>query len=407
MPLRRMLAIVAGLYLIEGFPMGVFRLLLPAWWVEAGMSTASIGVASGFGLAWSLKVFWSPLVQWSGGYRRWISGALLVMAAVLFFLPATDPTTSTVMWIAVGAFCLASATQDIAIDAATIGIVPRGSEGPANAMRVGAYRLAMTIFGTGALFLPGYLGWDASLRAVGVAPLLMAGAVWLIPAGRDQGRHRANPGQSLASWLAQAFATWRSRRGLWSAVGFLLLFRLSDFGLGPMLIPFQYEAGLSREAIGVLGGLVGGVALLAGATAGGAVVSARGIGPALLWTGILAVASNLLYASAALPGMGVKAVYVASVVESLTGGMVTAAFMSFLMRICEREWAAVQYATLTAIYPLFGQLLGMGSGFMAEFLGFAGYFALTAVFTLPAFAFLPTVRRWIEESAPPEDLASD
>jgi hypothetical protein len=33
---------------------------------------------------------------------------------------------------------------------------------------------------------------------------------------------------------------------------------------------------------------------------------------------------------------------------------------------------------------------------MAEALGYAGYFALTAAFALPAFAFLPAARRWLD-----------
>ena len=393
MPLRRLLVIVAGLYVIEGFPMGVFRVVLPAWWVEAGLSKASIGFASGFALAWSLKLLWSPLVQWRGDFRSWISGALLVMSAALFAMPATDPTLGPLMWIAVGAFCLASATQDIAIDAATIGIVPRGDEGPANGVRVGAYRLALAIFGTGALFLPGWFGWETTHRIVAVAPLLMAGGVWLTP---------ASSGAARRPDVIRAFDGWRARPTPWAVAGFLVLFRLSDFGLGPMLIPFQYEAGLSREAIGILGGVVGGLALVAGAAAGGALVHARGIPTALLWTGVLAVVSNLVYAAAALPGMGIVAVIIASIGESVTGGMVTAAFMSFLMRICQREWAAVQYATLTGLYPLLGQLLGMASGVLSEAMGFAGYFALTAAFTLPAFVWLPAVARWVDAAADEE-----
>ena len=391
MPLRRLLVIVAGLYLIEGFPMGVFRVVLPVWWVEAGLSEASIGFASGFGLAWSAKVLWSPLVQWRGEFRAWISAALLVMSAALFMLPATDPALGPLMWIAVGAFCLASATQDIAIDAATIGIVPRGDEGPANGVRVGAYRVAMASFGTGTLFLPGWLGWETTYRIVAFVPLLMAAGVWLTPASTGGVARRPD--------FIRAFDGWLARPSPWAVAGFLVLFRLSDFGLGPMLVPFQYDAGLGRETIGILGGVVGGVALVAGAAAGGALVHTRGIPTALLWTGILAVVSNLVYAAAALPGMGIVAVVVASIGESVTGGMVTAAFMSFLMRICQREWAAVQYAALTAAYPLVGQVLGMASGVLTEAMGFAGYFALTAAFTLPAFALLPAVARWVEAAA--------
>ncbi len=65
------------------------------------------------------------------------------------------------------------------------------------------------------------------------------------------------------------------------------------------------------------------------------------------------------------------------------------------MRICQKEHAAVQYALLTAVYALAGSLVAMPSGWFTERLDYAGYFALTAVFGLPAFAFLPGARRWI------------
>jgi PAT family beta-lactamase induction signal transducer AmpG len=79
--------------------------------------------------------------------------------------------------------------------------------------------------------------------------------------------------------------------------------------------------------------------------------------------------------------------------------MAGVAFMSFLMRICEKEHAAVQYALLTSIYNLAGSLLRIPSGVLTERMGYAGYFALTAAFALPAFAFLPRARRWITASA--------
>ena len=366
--------------------MGIFRLVMPAWWVEAGLSKATIGLASGFGIAWSLKLFWSPLVQWRGDDRGWISGALLVMGAALGLLATADPSAGALVWIAVGAFCLASATQDIAIDATTIGLVPRGEEGHANSMRVSAYRVAFALFGSGALFLPGWIGWPTTLRFLAVVAFAMAGLVWLVPTSPARAARRGDSRRAFDPWLA---------RPDWLAVlGFILLFRLSDFGLGPMLIPFQYDAGLGREAIGLLGGVGGGVVMIAGAVAGGALVEAKGIPRALVVTGALAVLSNAAYAAVAYAAGGIAGVIAASLFEALTGGMVTAAFMSFLMRICEKEWAAVQYAVLTSAYAAIGQGIGAVSGVITEAAGYAGYFALTALFTLPAFGFLPAVRRW-------------
>ncbi len=121
-----------------------------------------------------------------------------------------------------------------------------------------------------------------------------------------------------------------------------------------------------------------------------------GIGRSLWTLGVLALASNLAYAAAAgIPELGRSVVYAASIVESFCGGLATAAFLSFLMRICQKEHAAVQYALLTAVYALGGSLFAMPSGWFTERLDYAGYFALTAVFALPAFVFLPGARRWI------------
>ena len=67
------------------------------------------------------------------------------------------------------------------------------------------------------------------------------------------------------------------------------------------------------------------------------------------------------------------------------------------MRICEREHAAIQYACLSALYALPGTLAGVVSGWAAHHLGYASYFAATALLGLPAYAFLPWVRPWVQD----------
>ena len=67
------------------------------------------------------------------------------------------------------------------------------------------------------------------------------------------------------------------------------------------------------------------------------------------------------------------------------------------MNICDRKHAAVQYATLTGLYALPGTFTGAASGVAVEWMGYGSYFALTAGLALPAFLFLPSARKWIEE----------
>lgn len=389
---RRMLAIVAGVYVIEGFPMGIFTDLLPVYWTQIGVPLQTIGALSGLGLAWAIKPLWSPLVQRFGEGRAWISGSMAAVAAVLFFGGSEQPSSAT-LWIGTALLCAASATQDIAIDAYTIGLVRRGDEGLANAVRITTYRVGMILAGTLPLLLADPFGWRAAHLAGGAIATVLASVIWLAP--------RVDGPQSGHPPLRHVFRTWQSRGAVAGVLGFVLLYRVGDMVMAPMLKPFWVESGFSNEEIALISTTLGTGATIAGAALGGWIVSRIGISRSLLGLGVFALASNLGYGLAARTGMPSEAIYAASLVESFCGGLAASAFLAFLMRICEREYAAVQYAVLTGAYAAAGRLLGMGSGWATEQIGFAFFFAATALLALPAFALLPYAARWV--AAIPEE----
>ncbi len=386
----RTLAVIAGIYLIEGFPAALFTDVWPVYLRESGVSLETIGALSGLSVAWGLKVLWSPLVDRFGSRQHWIAGALIVIALALLALARPEQAAQPLaLGIAIAAVCFASATQDIAIDAYSIGLVSRGEEGPANAMRVAAFRTALLLFGGGVLLLPGVLGWPATHQLLALVALGFAFFVLFTPRIALAGSERRN--------LRDAFSGWRLRGALPSVLGFVLLFRLPDLAMGPMVTSFWVDGGIPREQIALVKSGIGFGATLAGAALGGVLVRRSGIGRALWIAGGLAVASNLGYAAAALTGGGSFAIFAASSAESLCSGIAAVAFMSFLMRICEREHAAVQYAALSSLGFLAGALARSLSGVVAEQLGFAGFFAATAVLALPAFVLLPAATRWARD----------
>jgi PAT family beta-lactamase induction signal transducer AmpG len=71
-------------------------------------------------------------------------------------------------------------------------------------------------------------------------------------------------------------------------------------------------------------------------------------------------------------------------------------FVAYLMSICDRRYAAVEYALLSSLYAAAGAVLAGASGWITEAVGFAGYFALTAAFAAPAFVFLSRAARWMQ-----------
>ena len=162
-----------------------------------------------------------------------------------------------------------------------------------------------------------------------------------------------------------------------------------------MVKPFWIDRGLSPAEIGLISTTVGVLATIAGAVLGGIWVNRFGIFHGLWALGLVQAGSNLGYAAVAQFDLPRGFLYGASIFESFSGGLGTAAFLSFLMNICEKEHAAVQYALLSALFGLSRSVAGGVSGWGAERLGYASYFGLTFLLAFPAYALLPWVRSWV------------
>src|SRR3989442_14438240 len=89
--------------------------------------------------------------------------------------------------------------------------------------------------------------------------------------------------------------------------------------------------------------------------------------------------------------------------ESFGAGLVTAAFLSFLMRISDKRQAATQYALLTALYALPRSLLAPIGGKIADLYGYPTFFLWTFLLAVPAYALLPLVDRWIGPNGRPHE----
>jgi len=117
--------VAAALYFSEGLPFGIVTELMPLYLRVHHVALTAIGSLSTVGLAWTLKVLWSPLVDSFGAYRRWIAGALTTMLAILVAFALLPETVAAAFWVLIAIFAVASATQDVAIDAFTIRITPK------------------------------------------------------------------------------------------------------------------------------------------------------------------------------------------------------------------------------------------------------------------------------------------
>ena len=377
-------SVAAALYFSEGLPYGIVTELMPLYLRLHHASLAAIGSLSTIGLAWTLKVLWSPLVDQFGTYRRWIAGALVVMTLVMTSMALLPEGVGRALWILIAIFTVASATQDIAVDAFTIRITPSAMLGPVNSIRVMAYRVAIIVGGGGLAAVAGTVGWNGAF-GIGAAIFAVVFIIALtLPDDRGERAEKGDLFRDLAQWAR------RPRAPLLLAIVFL--YRLGELAIVSMIKPYWVDRGYSAAEIGTITTVVGVTVSVAGAVAGGAIVARAGLYRALLWLGMAQTMSNLGYAIVATTGAGRWAIYAAAMVENFGFGLGTAAFLAFLMAICDREHAATEYAMLTATFGLTRALVGPLSGIIAQKAGWPAFFWCTVFFGVPALLLLPKIK---------------
>jgi PAT family beta-lactamase induction signal transducer AmpG len=435
---RRKLTWIALLYFAEGFPFGIAYDVWPVYFRLHGVSLQDIGLMSLVFVPYTIKAAWAPFVDRYGTRQRWIAAAELALVVITCGLLVLDPTrTDWRLWVVLIAFTLASATQDIAIDGYAVDVSTPADSGPINGMRVAAYRAALLASGGLMLILADYLDWRALWGAAALLFAALAGAVLLsprVPRGRPTATVR-RPGEFLTARLSLAALTaalflvarnndwetlwvtltvvagtlfvasfldpvvlrWALQPAMIPVLLFGLLYKLGDNSMGRMIKPFWVDKGLTPAQIGVVSTTLGVALTVLGALLGGWYIKRRGIFRALLWFGIAQLVSNFGYVAVAGLALPRESIYVASVIESFTQGLGTAAFLSFLMNLCDREHAATQFALLTATFSLGRDVAGAFSGLGVERMGYAWYFTLTAFLAVPGLLLLPFIHRRIRE----------
>ncbi|MEO8380877.1 MAG: MFS transporter [Acidobacteriota bacterium] len=377
-------ALASILYFSQGFPFGIANDAVNTYLSFMKVNLVTIGLVASVGIVWTLKFLWAPFVDVLGTYRLWICGALMVLAGSTAALGLVPPAGHA-FWALLIVLVFASATQDIAIDALVIRATPANLLGAINSARVTAYRVAMLVAGGVIGLLADRLGWPGAFAAMGIIPLLILAVVaWSSPPESEVRERHENPLRGLLDWLGRPEAP--------TLLAVILLYRLGDNALTPMIRPYWAARGFTATEVASVTTTLGMICTIAGALAGGAFVTRYGVYRGLLYLGIVQMLSNLAYATVAMTDGGRPALYGAAVVETFCGGLGTAAFLAFLMLICDKANAATEYAMLSAVFAV-GRTFALAlSGWVANDLGFARYYWLTAALALPGLALLPLIR---------------
>jgi PAT family beta-lactamase induction signal transducer AmpG len=388
---RRTAAVVLQSF-ASGLPLGLVWFSIPDWMRDIGVDIRVVGMITLAQAPWTFKVLWSPLMDryvppfW--GRRRGWMAVTQVGLFVLGLMLAGVGQRPEAIWV-VGALALAialaSASQDIAIDAYAVEVLHKDEQGAAAGARTALYRAALLVSGGLSISMAARIGWPAVNALLAFVYLPMLVITWKSPEPDVQ----VPPPQTLREAVWQPFLSFLTRPRALEILAFVVLYKLADQLAQALTRPFLIDMGYSADQRGIALATIGVTATVVGAFLGGWVTTLAGLGHALWIFGVLQLFSNIGYYILSILGRpNLPAMYTATGFELLSSGMGTGAFAVLLLRLTEKRFSATQYALFSSLFALPRVLAGPMTGFAVDAVGWSTFFLSTMVVGVPGLLML-------------------
>jgi PAT family beta-lactamase induction signal transducer AmpG len=396
---NRRIGIMLPLGFASGLPLALTSGTLQAWLAVAGVDLKTIGIFTLVGLPYTLKFLWAPVMDrvvppWLGRRRGWMLIAQIAVAVGLAVMGLTGPGVRP-EWLGAVALTVAfmSASLDIVFDAYRTDLLLPAERGFGAAVWVNGYRFALLLASAGALILADSIGWQATYLFL--AALMGLGVVTIVfsPDPPMVGETPVSLADAVGLPLRELFA----RPGIYGLLGLIILYKVGDAIAGSLQTAF-FIGGLEFSAgeVGYVKG-IGLAATLLGALAGGLGMAKLGLVRSLLLFGILQALSNLSFMVLAWVGKSYVGLTAAIIVENVTGGMGTAAFVALVMSLCDHRYTATQFALLSSLEALGRVFSGRPSAELVGLLGWAQFFFVSFLLALPGIWLVWRYRRQIPQ----------
>jgi PAT family beta-lactamase induction signal transducer AmpG len=432
---RRMIKILL-LGAISGFPWVIIGSSLSLWLKEDGLSRSTIGWAGLIFAVYAFNYLWAPIVDrvkipWLTnkiGHRRgWIVLMQSIILISLIFWSVINPTTNLTLVISVGLIiAIASATQDITVDALRIEQI---GENEGKSMQAGAamavvgwwtgYKFGGVIALTSAEFFQN-LGfenyWQITFLILGTVIIACnIGLMFInevLQSERSESQNRTDKmiqdklGSSklltrTIAWLTGtvigpiiSFFNKNSFKIALAILAFIFLFKIGEAFLGRMSVIFYKEIGFTKSDIALYSKGLGWVTTVIFTLLGGLFAIRSGVIKAMFVSGVLMASTNLLFSLLAWSGKSELLFAIAVIFDDMAAAFATVAFVAFISMLVDRTYTATQYALLASIGTAGRTTLAASSGALVDWLNgdWGIFFIITAIMVIPSLIFLYMIR---------------
>lgn len=392
---RRMLvALIMGY--AAGLPLELTGFVLKTWMREEGVNLKVIGLFALVGLPYTLKFLQAPFLdRFSplklGRRRSWMLIFQLGLIFAIVSLGQTQPAQNAWL-VALAAFLvtLFSASQDIVIDAYRREDLADEELGMGSSLYIGGYRIGMLLAAGGGLIIAHHLPFSLvyGLMALCLVPGLITTLLTPEPPS-PFGTPR-----SMKEAVIEPFVEYFSRSNAIWILAFILLYKIGDTMASSMTAPFYVDLNFTKAEVGVLVKFFGLPPILMGTALGGLIMLRLGINRSLWIFGFLQAVSTAGFCILSQTGHNLPLLAVVIAFENFSSGMGTAAYAAFMASITNKKFTATQYALLTSLMGVPRVVASSGTGFMAEAMGWTGFFLFCTLIAAPGMLLLVKFAPW-------------
>ncbi|MFV0625869.1 MAG: AmpG family muropeptide MFS transporter [Alphaproteobacteria bacterium] len=392
----------------SGFPGALVGSTLSLWLKKMHISSQTIGLFSLIKVPYSFKWMWAPIIDniqipflcKLGRRRSWGIATQVMLISFILAMSQVNPATNLWLLAVFGFFVvIASASQDIVLDAYRVESFSEKEQGAGTAIFILGYRIGMIFSGAGALYLATTIGWNSvyivmSLGAlVGLFTMLFITEKSIPLKRKYKGTKKQRFLLFFRNSIIAPFADFMQKSRWQIILLFIFLYKMSDAYMGPMVYVFYDDIGFTELEIAKISKIYGMGATIFGGIIGGLIASRYDVMKTLLIGGILQGLSNLMFAAQAHVGHNIDFLTLTITIENVAGGIGTAAFVAYLASMCNPLYTATQYALLSSFMTLLRDVVAASSGYLASVVSWEVFFIITSFMAIPGLLLLPFLKQ--------------
>jgi PAT family beta-lactamase induction signal transducer AmpG len=301
--------------------------------------------------------------------------------------PGQDPTIVACFALLVAFF---SASQDTVIDAYRREDLADEELGLGSSLYVSGYRVGMLLATGGGLILADHMPF--SIVYAIMAACLLPGLITTLMTP-EPATPFGTPRNMREAVMEPFIEYFRRHNALW-ILAFILLYKIGDTMAGSMTAPFYVDLNYTKTEVGTVVKLFGFWAIMGGSILGGIIMLRIGIIRSLWIFGVLQAVSTAGFAVLSIISHQVSALAAVIAFENLSAGMGTAAYAGFMASITNKKFTATQYALLTSLMGVPRVVASAGTGYLAENLGWRGFFIFCTLIAIPGMLLLLKIAPW-------------